>query len=441
MMYKMKQVKILAVVAVLLVCANLFVWFGLQTQSATVAEVESIAVTDIAVTDLAAVLIANEQMSLGVIHQEGTLQVLADDAGAFDSTQLWAMISLMCNISSDKVYTDATTFAAYGLDTPTAEVALILADGTEYDFQLLNQSGVDGSYYLYDVQTETVYLIGEVLGQMMSSGYSYYYSKTVFPVVDTSNYQDITEISMVFGEDSDQNYTITQNGGVFYLTEPITQQISTVQLLSQLVSYISALYAEEVVESDADLSAYGFDTPDLQISMTMGGVTYVGAMLAQDDGSVLLADLSTNTVYLVQDANYGMLSADYLGLMAGKCFSIAMGDLSRLEMATDTDTLTIDVQGLDSTVELTIGGVALEQESMVAIVDAVNSVTLASQVQQPATGTPALTMTATYANGTQTIYDFTANQSGGFDVTINGVTNFATTEESVQVLLDLVAQY
>lgn len=441
MMYKMKQVKILAAVAVALLCANVFVWFVLDVQTATEEEVVGITVTDVAITDLAAVLIINDQMSLGVIQQNGTLEVLTDDTGDFDATELLAMLYMMCNMSADKACTDSESFAQYGLDSPTAEVTLILIDGTEFTYQLLNPNSITGGYYLYDVQTETVYLVGENVGSMLGSGYSYYYSKTVFPVVTTSNYLTIEEISLDYGDDDSRDYTITVKNGTFYLTAPIEHQLSAVQVLSQLTSYISALYAEEVVATETDLSAYGFDSPDLVVTMTMAGVTYEGALISQDDGSILMADLTTNSVYLVEDGNYAMIASDYINLLAEKCFSIATGDLSRLQFTTQSQSVTMDVKGLDTSVELTVGGVTLEQEAVVEVVDAINSVTLANQVATPSTASATLTMTATYSSGTQSIYTFTANQTGGYDVSINGVTNFATTDTSVEDLLNLVSLY
>ncbi|WP_317855839.1 DUF4340 domain-containing protein [Chakrabartyella piscis] len=430
MMGKYKQLKIFICIAIVLFVGNIALYFSGQTEQTQVAE-DAFVVTDISVADFAGTIIQNNQMNLGILQNGSELELITEDTGTFDISQLRTLIYSLCHMTASLEFADESQWEGFGMAEPTTYISLFLVDGSTQEYALLNQNPIDGSYYLYSETDNKVFMVGQVVGDMLSGGYSNFYAKTIFPTINGSNY---TYLEGVFVEYADgTSYELVQKDGGFYMTSPISQKVSLTNVVTGWLPYVGALYADEVVATNADLSDYGLDQYDLRITMTVAGEEYIGCLL-KEDGSILFGDEITGSVYRVAEAEYTTIAQDYTSFFQGKAFQYAMGDIAKIDVSSGTGSTTFDITPQEQTVVVTIGGEIIPEEDVITLFQAINGIAIERVATEQVEFTNELNFTFQYLNGMQDKVVIGKTAAGEYCVSMNDIVNFMVTEDSVTTL-------
>ncbi len=438
MMGKYKQLKMFICIAIVLVIANIGLYISGKQESVQVAE-DAFVVTDIAVADLAGTIIQNDQMSLGILQNGTELELITEDTGTFDLSQLRTLIYALCHMTASLEFTEEDKWEDFGMSEPTTLISLFLSDGTTQEYALLDQNAIDGSYYFYSEVDNKVFLVGEIIGDMLSGGYANFYAKTVFPTINGSNY---TYLERVYVENVDgSSYELMQKDGGFYMTSPIQQKVSLANVVTGWLPYVGGLYADEVVATNADLSDYGFDAYDLRITMTVSGQEYIGAMLVEEDGSILFGDELTGSVYRAAEVEYNSISQSYISFFGGKAFQYAMGDIAEITATSDLGRTSFAITQQDQSVTVVANGVSMESDDTNDLVKAINGVSIERAATDVGEMAVVLEMTFRFISGIQDKVVIGQTANGEYCVAINDIVNFMVTEDSVMTLIQAVEQY
>lgn len=438
MMGKYKQLKIFICIAVILVVANIGLYVSGQKEDVQIAE-ETYVVTDFAVADLAGVILQNQQMELGILQNGTELELITEDTGTFDLSQLRTLIYALCNMTASLEFADESKWEEFGMSDPAGTVSIFLLDGSTYDFKLLNQNAIDGSYYLYSVADNKVFLVGQVVGDMLSGGYSNFYAKTIFPTINGSNYTYLEDVLVEFGDGS--SYELVQKDGSFYMTSPIQQKVLLTNVVNGWLPYVGGLYADEVVATNAELAEYGLDDYDLRITMTVSGQEYIGRLLVEADGSILFGDELTGSIYRVAEAEYNTIAQDYISFFQGKAIQYAMGDVGSIVVAMDMGEMDFAITQQEQTVSVTANGNAVADEDATTLFQAINGISIERVATDVGEITEVMEMTIRFVSGIQDQVVIGNTSDGDYCVAVNDIVNFIVTEDSVANLIAELERY
>ncbi len=428
---KIKAVRLLSLLCLCFGAASMLLW---RYTPATVGQADQTAVyeiTDIPVSEITAVAITNKQASFGVMQKEGALEVVSDTEGSYDQAQLRALVYAASHLTGSRKNTDPESWAGYGYGDAQAVVSLFRQDGSTVSFAVLMQNPIDQNYYVFSEDEQAVFLVSQKDVELFLRGDREFFIRSVFPVVTAANYDKVQAVSLDFGG-SGRSYTLEQQGGVFRLTSPIVQRLPASTVLQELLGYVSALYADQLVAQEADLSQYGFDAYTLKITMTYEGREYTALLLDEGGDSCLMANPDTGSVYRVAGSNIALLRRDYLTLLGGVAYQYSAGDLRSLAITGGGQSLLYEISGQGEGLTAVSGGSRLDSAAFVELMQALNSAAIQREVPPDETvqGQPALMLTFTLQTGSVEQVDFIPASQGSYYVRINNVTNF-TTEAAV----------
>lgn len=424
-------------VAVLLLCC-VYLTFDKPRVSAgqTESQEEGVyAITDISVDQVAAVMVVNEKMKLGVLADGQKLEAVSAVEGVYSQSELRGLIYGASHLTGSRKLTDSEN-TQYGLDKPLAEIRIIKTDKTEILLKLLSKSPMGDTHYLYSESDAAVYLIADSVAELFLRDEEDFFSHTVLPVIGSENFQQLDWVEVDTGPDKD-GYRVVQSGGVFSLEKPISQRLSALNVLKNLLMPASALYSDTFVEASADLKKYGFEAYTMRIRMSYEGTEYCVLLLDQGGGVCLMADENNGTVYQLGSESLYKLPPDYLKLLDGKAFSYTAGDLISAELETEEDYLFLDVPKIITEVE-TQDYVLL---NTVCSADILAEVAGQPEVLEQLAGKkPEMTITFTAKTGSRDTVRLYAAPEGGFFAVIGDTVNFRITESYMQSISKIMSE-
>lgn len=412
---------------------------AMPAQRAEEAESTVYTITDIPVTQLSAVAVENKQARFAVMRTPDGVEAITKTPGVYDDTQLMALLYAAGHMTGTRKNTDDGAWAQYGADAPQATITLHLADGTQQTLRVLMRDPLDDSgAYVLSEKDQAVYLVSYAVVELFLRQESDFISHSVLPVVTRDDYAGIERITLDFAG-KQRGYTIAQQAGSFALTAPISHRLSPLSVQSQLLDYIAALYADRIVETGANLSAYGFDAYDLKLTLDWCGNPYEALFVQHPQHGWLMADPASRNVVAVDAQVMDALTQDYTVLLGGAIISLGAGDVRSVDLSVDDAMCTLDLSGSGEGLTGMIAERSVPLEKLRALFTALNALTPVGEVTEPMQlAPPILELTARLHNGSVMQVRFTLVTEGFYAVTIDDQTNFLTSETAFAALASAV---
>lgn len=389
---------------------------------------EPIKVSDLSVAHLGSLSLKHEDLALGILMVGDEFEFISDADHDFGLSEIRSLVYSLCNIQSQQEFSDKTLWADFGYENPQSKLVLTSSSGEKLEYSLLKTMEDYG--YLYDYQRDTVFLVDGLIGKLMLIDSHDLYQKSVFPVINGSNYQAVQEISLSYREEG-RDYTLSQKEGSFYLEAPIYHKIPVVYALSQLVTQLSALYGDEVVEISADWADYGiYDSYDLKVTMMVADSPITAYFLPEEGDSFLLAREETGDIFRIY-GDYYSIAKDYTNLLQGKVLQFAMGDIEKLVLTQGEKSLLLEISEDGSPLE---NDSLWSQESYQAFVSALNSLELVGETDSTPWNTGDFALDIYYRKGDREKILFSTPTEKGVAVSINGQSHFYTSERAINQL-------
>lgn len=392
-------------------------------------EPDIITVTDLSVAQLGSLSLKHENLTLGILMIGDQFEFITDAEHDFGISEIRSLVYSLCNMQGVQEFSDKSLWGDFGYDTPQSSLILTAFSGEKWEFSLLKT--LEDHCYLYDHQRDTVFLVDALVGRLLLAESEDFYQKTIFPVIDGTNYPVLDAISVEFPQGG-RDYILTQEQGRFYLKEPISHRIPVVYALSQLVTQLSALYGDEVVEIGADLADYLVEERcDLKVTMEIQGEKITVFFLPETEQSYWMAVEETGDIFRMY-GDYTAISQDYLNLLQGKVLQFAMGDVAKLVLTQGADAFVLEMAEDGSPM---VGGEPLEQEAYQNFVTALNALELQGEVEGNPTFDGEVALDLYYHGGEHEKILFSAAEEGLVLVSVDGSCFLQTSEAALEKLL------
>lgn len=176
--------------------------------------------------------------------------------------------------------------AAYGLDSPLAEIRLEFQDGSQFNYRLGQQETVSGDYYLQVDGCDVLYTYPGESAQALLSGTRDMFSMLVTPELTVSSplsairdavfsgkrlREPIAIHGVMGGKESLRTQALTFGAATHLVQEKglhQLDQLNGIRILGSLLG-IKAVRVMGYNLSGDEIKAYGFHTPDMQADFTL----------------------------------------------------------------------------------------------------------------------------------------------------------------------------
>ena len=389
-------------------------------------------VTDFSVADVAAVMVKNQNASYAIMQSGTQIEMITAVPGSYDPSQMRALVYAGSSITSSRKIEDEASFAQYGFDSPRAEVTIYLADGSTEVLRVLEDNPLDASCYLYSQAHNAIYLVSSDITSLFLRSEQDFLSHTVFSLRSADDLQNLSRVTLF--PKNGRTYTLSSTDHGYYITAPIRHRVSADQVYTNVYVNLVTLYADEVVASNATLSDYGLDKPDLEVQITMGDKTERAVFVLSDNDTALMAEKGGHTVYRLSDSPILMLMQDYTALLGSSIVSYGAGDIAEMTIADSRRSSTLTFAGSSTELIVKTGDKTLERETVSSILQALNQMLPYAELTGGIQGETRLTITIMLRSGTQERIELMDIGQGLYAVCINGTANFATGAESFSAL-------
>lgn len=398
-------------------------------------------VTDIPLAELAAVVVENQQASFAVMQMPDGVEMISATQAEYDAAQMQALLYAAAHLTGSRRNTDESTFAAYGIDQPRATVQILTTDGARRTLQILMTNPIDRNVYVYDDDSRSVFLVSASVAELFLRSELEFTSHMPLPVHEVSDFSSIRSLTMEFAGDA-RSYAVACTDTSYFLTSPIHQRVPSTVVVSNLFFPLLSVYADSFAAFGAELSDWGFDQADLRLTLETDEGVFELWFVRTQDGSCLMAQPQTGNVYAVDADVLDALTFDYTLLTGGTAVYYGAGDLSEILFDLPQRQLALEVSGAGETLSMTLDGRTLTSDQMRTLLSAMNSIPIVAEVSaaQAEPGEALLAMTVRMASGVAEVTSFAPMGNGLCYVTIQGDTNFASSQEDVQGFLDVLLE-
>ena len=393
-------------------------------------------VTDFSVADVAAIMIKNQSTSYAIMQNGTQVEMLASVPGNYDPGQMRALVYAVSSITSSRKIEDESTFTQYGFSSPRAQVTIYLADGSAEVLSVLEDNPLDASCYLYSQAHNAVYLVSSSVTDLFLRSEQDFLSHTVFSLRSADDLPNLSRVTLY--PKNGRTYTLSSTDQGYYITAPIRHRLAADQVYTNVYVNLVTLYADEVVASNASLSDYGLDKPDLEVQITMGDKTERAVFVLSENDTALMAQKGGSTVYRLADTPVLMLMQDYTALLGGSIVSYGAGDIAEMTIEQGGRSATLTFTGSSTELIVKNGDKTLDRESVSSVLQAVNQLLPYAELTGSVQGETELTMTMLLRSGTQERIELMDIGQGLYAVSVNGEINFATGAESFNQLSALL---
>ena len=284
----MKKSRLLIWAGVLVICIACYLFLGKKDSSSENTENEE--------TDTASVLAIPADTITGFSFTAGknTYSFLkTDDTWGYsgdpnfpaDADKIENLLSAFSEVTANRVLTDVTDLAQYGLDEPANTIHLTDSEGSEYVLHIGNLNSSTGDYYAYTSDEKTVYTIDSTIPLDFQIGL-YDLAKTEsFPSIDS------TEVSMVEIGTSDAlrflAYKDASSNTGWLLSDGDQAYEGDDSKILSLLDELGSISYQSCLEYDCqNPEAYGLDHPSARIRVRYTEVSASTSTTSSSDGSV-----------------------------------------------------------------------------------------------------------------------------------------------------------
>lgn len=394
-------------------------------------------VTNISAADILAVKVRNAQANYALMQNGPQLEMISSSQGDWDQAQLRAFLYAAGHLSGSRKVDDKTKFDALGKDNPRADITIFLADGSERMYQVLADNPLGESTYFYSRDSQAVYLVAKEVAGLFLRSEKEFLSHTVFSLKTEADYAAVQKIGIRLFTGG-RDYTVEKMDRGYYLTAPVFLRLPQERVLNDLLGSILRLYADEIISTQAELSAYGLDKPDMELSLTIRDKTESALFRLEENGTCLMAQPGGTVIYRLLADPVLMLMQDYTTLMGASLFTYTPSELADLTLSQGEKTAFIEFTGSDEKTSLSIEGIKLSEEKSVMLMKAVNGILPVGELSGSVSAAPDMILKAGFKNGFTETVGFIPIDSGLYAVSIGGKTAFAADDGSVKTLFDML---
>lgn len=400
----------------------------------TAAEAPSVyEMTKLPLQELAAVTLQNEKGKFSVMQGQDGPEMIAKTAGDYDASQLRTLLYAVCNLAGSRRIDDPAQFDRYGLQSPRAEITVMTVDGGKQRLSLLAENPVDGGGYVYLHEENAVYLVAGPVAELFLRGETDFLSHTIFPVSSPADFPKVERVKVAFGGNG-RDYTVEKTEKGYYLTAPISMRLGRAAVTGTLLDSVAALYADEVVDSGADLRAYGFDKALFTLELRVEGKDYTALFARHEELGYLMAEPVGGMVYRIEGDVVRILMQDYTALLGGVVASYSAGDIAQIHAASAQGECFAEFSGSGETLLIRAGETQLEREQQNALLAALNGLTAAGELTRKTQGEAELRLGVTMRNGSTEELRLIPADPMYVAVQIDGQAHFVTTREAADAL-------
>ena len=412
------------------------------------------------IDEVAKVEVQNTYGTYTVLQENGIVTVHDIPAELVNTDYVAMLLDECSNILYESVAGEnVQDLAPFGLQTPEGTVLITYTDGSTQQLLFGAEEPVSGGRYCKTAQGSDVLLMKNGRTVRFTMPVEKYINFIITPPNETSSIlsvlQDITfsgtqlpqpiVLKAVREDRADILRQASSFGAVTHLiTQPQLHEADQTQLLAVAESLLGLL-SEGVVDyncTQAQLAAYGFTTPDLQVEFDyqtgkQAPLLHYNLRLVQKDGGYLATLNDQGVVYQIAAVDFTQVS--YESLILRWFLSPFITDVAAMEIAFDGRAYRFDMQG-ETAKELVVTheGAPIDAESYRKFYNLVLSAAAEGNAQNDTTqqGTPVLEVRFIYKD-TQKPDDVMALYAGPTRrvwVEINGICEFSMRETYVSCI-------
>lgn len=435
-----KQSRLLLILSICIVILAVITAFLLQPKNATKNDntmQKSVFVTDVKVNEVNGLALKNQKGNIGIINENGVLQVLDADTNAYDTDKLAALLYNFAHLTADKVVENPLALREYGLEEPEAQISLLLADGRKQRIFLGKKCPVSDHYYLQKEGDGHVYLIPALSAMMMLQAADDLRILNLYPPLDAQAMQILNKITL---ETSNGKFTLTklkgQAGNLYEMSAPVKATLDWKKVDTHVIIPLQQLVPQQFVSLDIPLHEYGLDQPDYRLELELDGKKIACGFVQKDADTWYCANLATTLVSSISTEQAAFLQTSYLTLLGDSVYTRTLTEISRMSVTANGKSTSFTVNGEATELTLHTNYRVLDYVEAIDFYNKISAIPAAAVLtgKEKTDPKPLLTLTVALRNGEVDIIEFLPISERQCAVSINGQANFATYDTVVKDL-------
>ena len=275
----------------------------------------------------------------------------SDDKMAVDQELLDEIAENLSNITSDKMVEEVQSLGVYGLSEPQYNITVETEDET-YEIAVGDETFSDGEVYI-SIGDDYVYLTDAGLIDDISYSLLDCVQKEEIPEMESISSVSVNNedtLDIVYAEDSGYCYS---DAYTYYLKDGESYQNLDNENTESMFTTMSEFAWEECVDyyaEDSELSSYGLDEPDAEVS-----IVYTPAEEEDDsenadsdgtaDGAYYAKLTDSNIVYSISEDVYNAaVDAAYDELKPDEVVLLDWDTVDSVEIELDGNVYTVDIE-------------------------------------------------------------------------------------------------
>lgn len=388
------------------------------------------AVTDMSAGEIQAVVLHNQSGTIGLLNLPSGVAVEGGDSSIYSQEKLVSLIYRLAHLaSSGTIEQGADGLAAFGLETPTAQVSLLTQDET-VRLYLGRRCPVSREYYLLREGDTEIHLVEEETAQMLLQGVSDLRQLELFPALTGESVGALNRI--VIENDRgrivlDQLQTDTISS-FFGMTAPVAAPLNWKDVDDLVLVPLRALSPDRFASSDLPLSHYGLDQPEYTLELTFAGKEYRCGFVRKDPDVYYCAALDGTLVSEISAEKVQFLEVGFMDLIGSSIYTQSVADLSRLSAKYDGRLVSVEISGESTFLTSTVEGRQMDYLETLAFYDRIDTIPAAAALTgaESIQAQPVLTLVFTLRSGQEDILEFCAVSDRQCAVFLNGAAEFTT---------------
>ncbi len=422
----------LAALAASLLAAALWLWPAAPAGEEAVA----LSVTQLSVGDVQAVVLKNGSGAVSLLNLPTGVVVDGGDASVYAQDKLTALIYNLAHLEAAGTVAPAED-DRYGFASPSAQVSLLLEDGT-VRLTLGRACPVGEGYYLRTDQSDEIYRIDSQMAAQMLQSADDLRDLRLYPALSSADLGKLSAILLEHdGSVMELQQLQTDTASTFFgMVQPVVSALDWEKVYRQLLSPLMQLQPQRFAGLGEDLAPYGLDEPEYTLTLLLDGTVYRCAFTQKDADTWYCTRLGSGLVSEVDAESAAFLQLDFMDLIGSSLYTRSVADLSGLDARFEGRRFTLDITGEGDSLTAALPGRQLDREELLAFYQKIDTIPAAAQLtgEEIPADEPALVMTFALRSGGEDILEFYPISDRQCAVYINGQAEFSTYTTVVEEL-------
>ena len=263
---------------------------------------------------------------------------------------------------------DPEDLSIYGLDEPQFTITITFKDDTNVTLYVGSMTPVQRNYYVMTKEEQTVYTVGNYLGELLMRKPSEFRNVASFPKYEEEEiYTNINHVLMHRRDGTpieiwlDKEFSMPDNksSSVYMMTQPVVSSCADEKIESLLDILATISYADMVGDITPDqFKEYGFDAParlrledtsgnsiDLAIGTTFSGAAY--ACLWRQYEAYQAEEVDFLTVLRYSETDFEWVNVNYMNLLIRAIWIINIHDVESITYDFDGEIFVMELYEYD----------------------------------------------------------------------------------------------